>query len=276
MRLFLTAALLVIHTGTYAQKPRTIFTNEKDAVALFFPNTIGQALTGSENFTFSYNRDSPQHIGIVQGIRGDKSNLLVITENGDVYSYRLAYRKVLDTLNYFVAETERIGIEGPARISMKVDSLIKMNTPILPHLTEVDSLKYREEYFEKFSSYQLKRTSGLLKTRRKNGLVLRLKDLVYDRTEVYAVIEIGNRSGIDLDVDYLKVFKVHGNNRRKSSYQKLPLDILYRQNFPDKVKDGEIAYFVVVLTKFTLGDTEKLMLELKEFHGSRNIRLFYK
>ena len=105
MRLFLTAVFLVIHTGTYAQKPRTIFTNEKDAVALFFPNTISQALTGSENFTFSYNRDSPQHVGIVQGIRGDKSNLLVITENGDVYSYRLAYSKVLDTLNYFVAET---------------------------------------------------------------------------------------------------------------------------------------------------------------------------
>lgn len=276
MRLFLTAALLVIHTGTYAQKPRTIFTNEKDAVALFFPNTIGQALTGSENFTFSYNRDSPQHIGIVQGIRGDKSNLLVITENGDVYSYRLAYRKVLDTLNYFVAETERIGIEGPARTSMQVDSLIKMNTPILPHLTEVDSLKYREEYFEKISSYHLGQNTDLLKQRRKQGIILRLRDLIYDRTEVYALIEISNRSGIDFEVDYLKVFKANGNNRRKSSYQKLPLDILYRKNFPDKVKDGDNVSFVVVLPKFTLGDSEKLMLELKELHGSRNIRLFYR
>ena len=107
-------------------------------------------------------------------------------------------------------------------------------------------------------------------------MILRLRDLVYDRTEVYALIEISNRSGIDFEVDYLKVFKVNGNNRRKSSYQKLPLDILYRKNFPDKVKDGEIASFVVVLPKFTLGDSEKLMLELKELHGSRNIRLFYR
>ena len=193
-----------------------------------------------------------------------------------MYSYRLAYRKVLDTLNYFVAKTERIGSEAPARISMKVDSPVKMNAPILPHLREVDSLKYRKEYFEKFSSYRLKHNNGWLKKRRKNGLVLRLKNLVYDRTEVYAVIEIRNRSGIDLETDYLKVFKVHGNNRRISSYQKLPLDVLYRQNFPDKVKDGEITSFAIVLPKFTLGDSEKLMLELKELHGSRNIRLFYK
>lgn len=68
----------------YAQNLKTIFTNENDAVALFFPNAIGQALTGSENFTFSYNRDSPQHVGIVQGFNGNKSNLLVITENGDI------------------------------------------------------------------------------------------------------------------------------------------------------------------------------------------------
>ncbi|MGB6152277.1 MAG: DUF4138 domain-containing protein [Pricia sp.] len=276
MRLFLTVIFLAIHTGTYAQKLKTIFANGKDAVALFFPNTISQALTGSENFTFSFNKDSPQHVGIVQGVRGDQSNLLVIAENGDVYSYRLAYRKVLDTLNYFVAESERIGNEAPAHIFSRMDSLPKTDTPIYPNPRKVDLLQFRKEYFKKFSSYHLEQNTNVLKQRRKQGMILRLRDLIYDRTEVYALIEIKNRSGIDFETDYLKVFKVHGNNRRKSSYQKLSLDILYLQNFPDKVKDGEIASFVVVLPKFTLGDSEKLMLELKELHGSRNIRLFYK
>lgn len=275
MRLFLIPVILVFHTGLYAQKLKTIFTNEKEVVALFFPHTIDQGLTGSENFTFSYNRESPQHVGIVQGVSGKRSNLLVITENGDVYSYRLAYRKVLDTLNYFVAGTERIGAVAPAPIFSTMASLTKTGYPEKPDGNS-DSLRYREEYFKKFSSYHLRHNDKRLKKRRKNGLVLRLKDLVYDKTEVYALIEIGNRSGIDLETDYLKVFKVHGNDRRKSSYQKLPLDILYRQNFPDKVKNGESASFVVVLPKFTLGASEKLMLELKELHGSRNVRLFYK
>ena len=276
MRIFLIAILFVIHTGTYSQEPRTIFTNDKDAVALFFPHTIRQALTGSENFTFSYNRDSPQHVGIIQGVYGARSNLLVITENGDVYSYRLAYRKVLDTLNHFIGRNESIGSEAPARTSIGVGSMPKINVPTSPDPVKLDTLPYRQKYYEKFISHHIKYNSGWLKKRRVNGLVLRLKDLIYDRTEVYAVIEIKNRSGIDFETDYLKVFMVHGNNRRKSSFQKLPLAILYRENFPEMIKDGESASFVLVLPKFTFGDSEKLMLELKELHGSRNIRLFYK
>lgn len=276
MRLLLIAFFVVFHSGAYAQNLKTIFTNEKDAVALFFPQTISQALTGSENFTFSYNRENPQHVGIVQGVEADRSNLLVITENGEVYSYRLAYRRVLDTLNFFVTKTERIGNVVPSHIFPVMDSLPKSGSLIIPNHIKTDSFKYRKEYFRKFSSYHLKHNDNRLKKRRKQGLILRLKDLVYDRTEVYAIIEIRNRSGIDFEVDYLKIFKVNGNNRRKSSYQKLPLVRLYEENFPDKVKDEESASFVVVLPKFTLGDSEKLMLEFKELHGSRNIRLFYK
>ncbi len=188
----------------------------------------------------------------------------------------MAYRKVLDTLNYFVSETERIGSEAPARKFLMMNSLPKTDTPIYPNPRKVDLPQFRKEYFKKFSSYRLAQNTNLLKQRRKQGMILRLRDLIYDRTEVYALIEIKNRSGIDFETDYLKVFKVNGNNRRKSSYQKLSLDILYLQNFPDKFQDGKIASFVLVLPKFTLGDSEKLMLELKELHGSRNIRLFYK
>ncbi|KKL22183.1 hypothetical protein LCGC14_2437980, partial [marine sediment metagenome] len=195
MRLLLTIAFLIVSIGTYAQRPRTIFTNDRDAVALFFPNTIGQALTGSADFTFSYNGESPQHVGIVQGVRGDRSNLLVIVENGDVYSYRLAYKKILDTLNYFVSKTERIGSEAPEPIFPRMDSLPKIEAPIRPNPRKVDVPRSRKDHFQKFSSYQLEQNTEKLKQSRKQGMVLRLRDLVYDRTEVYALIEIKNRSG---------------------------------------------------------------------------------
>ncbi len=243
MRLILISIYLMIHICIQAQGPKTIFTNEKDAVALFFPNPISQALTGSENFTFSYNRDNPQHVGVVQGNRGDRSNLLVITENGDVYSYRLAYRKVLDTLNYFVSGMERIGNEVPVKLFSRKDSLPKTGSSINPDIRKTDSLENRKQYFEKFSLSRLKHNHNMSKKKRKHGMILRLKDLVYDRTEVYALIEISNRSGIDFEVDYLKVFKVHGNNRRKSSFQKIPLAIVHKENFPRMVKDREKIFF---------------------------------
>ncbi|MDT7828377.1 DUF4138 domain-containing protein [Pricia sp. S334] len=275
MKLFWSLIISMAHVGIYAQSLKTIFTNERDAVALFFPGTISQALTGSENYTFSYNRDSPQHVGIVQGVRGKNSNLLVITETGDIYSYRLAYRKVLDTLSYFVKDVDRIGNEFPPRVHARVDSVSK-TVGSESYDSGGDSLRYRMKYFENFSFFQLEQNNGSLKRKRKKGVVLRLRDLIYDRNEVYALIEIRNRSGVDFEVDYLKNFKVHGNKRRKSSYQKIPLNMLYTKNFPKMVKDRQNVSFVVVLPKFTLGDSEKLMLELKERNGGRNMRLFYR
>ena len=275
MRLFLIIIFLISRIYLCAQEPKIIFANENDAVALFFPNTINQALTGSENFTFSYNRDSPQHIGVVQGVRGLKSNLLVMVENGDVYSYRLVYRKALDTLNYFIKAKERIGNEAPLRQLSQMKAPPKIMSDVNYNIGKIDSMQNRREYFKKLSVFHLSHNDNLLKKRRKQGLVIVLKDLIYNRTEVYALFEIRNRSGIDFGVDYLKIFKINGNVQRKSSYQKLPLYQLYEENFPKMVRDGKCASFAVVLPKFTLGDSEKLMIELKELRGSRNVLLYY-
>ena len=107
-------------------------------------------------------------------------------------------------------------------------------------------------------------------------MVLHLKDLVYHRSEVYVLIEIKNRSKIDLEVDYLKIFKVNGNNRKKASYQKISLTILYRHNFPGMVKSRESSSLIIAVPKFTLGHSEKLLFELKEGKGGRTMELRYK
>jgi hypothetical protein len=100
--------------------------------------------------------------------------------------------------------------------------------------------------------------------------------LVYDRSEVYAIIEIENRSEIDFEVDYLKIFEVNGNKKRKSSYQKLEMLPLFKYGFPKMVRYMESKRFVFVLPKFTLGDSEKLLLELNELHGGRILELMSK
>lgn len=258
---------------TNAQKAQTLYTNDNQVVGLFFPSSIRQAVVGSEDFTFSYNRDNPQHMGLLQGILGSKSNLLVITENGDIFSYLLAYRKKLDTLNYFVQTKERIGAERPsAEIIPKVyihklpANSPKTNSSKVP-------VDYRMEYFKKFSEYHLKNNRNRLKRNRKDGLIIRLNDLIYDRTEVYAIMEIKNKSGIDFETDYLRIFKVNGNNRKKASYQKLILEPLLAYEFPAIIKDGKKASFIIILPKFTLGESEKLLFELKEQNGSRILNL---
>lgn len=69
-------------------------------------------------------------------------------------------------------------------------------------------------------------------TRRKKGIRLRLEKMVYHASEVYLVIELKNKSGIDLEIDYLNVYIANGNKRRKASYQKLAKKVIYKHQMP--------------------------------------------
>lgn len=257
-----------------AQDLNTIGANERQVVALFFPDEIRQAVVGSSDFTFSYNKENPQHVGLLQGVKGTESNLLVITASDEVFCYVLKYSRTLDTLTYFIPRKERIGLKKPFIISpIKNDVTIKIDSPSTKS-SQTDS-QNRLAYYKKFSKFHLRHNGNSLQRKRKKGMVLRLKDVIYDRTEVYVLIEIKNKSGIDFEMDYLKLFKVNGNKRKKSSYQKIEMKTIYEHNLPKIIRKGESRDFVLTVPKFTFGDTEKLLLELKEYRGNRILQLIH-
>jgi hypothetical protein len=102
----------------FAQKTLdTIYANDKKNVALFFPNSIRQGVTGAEHFVFTYNREKEQYFGLLQATPGEESNLITVTNNGQVYSYILKYAEKLPKLNYFISQDESIGIERPVVMS---------------------------------------------------------------------------------------------------------------------------------------------------------------
>lgn len=129
------------------------------------------------------------------------------------------------------------------------------------------------DYFKKFSIHLLKSNSGSIATKRKKDIKLQLQNMVYDGSEVYFVLEVNNKSKIDFEVDYLNIYRVNGNKKRKASYQKLFVQPEYKHEMPNTIKIGKSNRFVYVLPKFVLGDNEKLMMELNEEKGSRKIVL---
>src|SRR5699024_1949980 len=94
----------------------TIFANDQKNVALFFPAPIRQGITGSENFVFTYNRESEQYFGLIQAKPGKESNLLVVSTTGSVFSYIVKYKEHLNQLNYFISKSDSIGSEKPVNI----------------------------------------------------------------------------------------------------------------------------------------------------------------
>lgn len=262
MKTNITLLLLICSMSIVAQQPLdTIYANDKKNVALFFPNPIRQGITGASHFVFTYNREKEQYFGLLQAKPGTESNLLTVTSDGSVYSYILKYSEKLPELNYFINENEKIGSELPKKVK---------NQPITRPLNDYAN---RITHFQKFSEYLLKSSFERIETKRKKGIKVQLQKMAYDASEVYLVIEVKNKSGIDLEIDYLNVYRTNGNKKRKASYQRLQQDVIYKHKMPYSITDGESQCFVYVIPKFVLGDNEKLMLELKELKGSRKVVL---
>lgn len=96
---------------------------------------------------------------------------------------------------------------------------------------------------------------------------------IYFGNEVYIVLEINNASQIDFEINNLTLSKVNGNNRRRASYQELPLAPIYKFNMPEVVRKGQLVQIVLVYPKFTLGKGERLRVRLDELNGGRDVLL---
>ena len=160
MKTYIIILITLFTNYIVAQKPLdTIYANDNKNVALFFSNPIRQGITGKDNFVFTYNREKQQYFGLLQAAPGTESNLLAITNNGQIYSYILKYKEQLTKLNYFIPEAKSIGNENPLGLKLKQ----------IPISKPTKQSENRVKYFQRFSDYLLKRTPIPMATKRKKA-----------------------------------------------------------------------------------------------------------
>ena len=240
----------------------TIYANDTKNVALFFPEPIRQGITGSDNFVFTYNREKEQYFGLLQAKPGKESNLLVINRNGSIFSYIVRYKSQLSKLNYFIPLSNSIGNERP----IAKDSVLGKSSVEL-----VDNSTY---YYQKFCSYLLERKQRIGRIKKRNeGIILNVENIVFDKDELYFVIEIENNSTLDYDLNFLNLSIETRQKGKRKSLQRLYKEPIYKHNLPSKIKENEMARFVYVLPKFSLSDDRRAILELNEKDGERNIEM---
>jgi len=240
----------------------TIYANDTKNVALFFPEPIRQGITGSDNFVFTYNREKGQYFGLLQAKPGKESNLLVVNRNGSIFSYIVRYKKQLSKLNYFIPLSNSIGNEKP----IVIDSIQAE--------TSEKSIDNRTYYYHKFCSYLLNRNQRIGRIKKRNeGIVLSVKNIVFDKEELYFVIQIENNSTLDYDLNFLNLSIETRQKGKKKSLQSLYQEPIYKHNLPSKIAEGKMIQFVYVLPKFSLSNDRRTILELNEKDGERNIEL---
>ena len=263
--LFLSLSIFYVVNPSLAQERKiidTIFANDQKNVALFFPEPIRQGITGSDNFVFTYNRESEQYFGLLQAHPGKESNLLVVSTNGSVFSYIVKYKEQLNQLNYFVSATTRIGTEKP------------LGNEELENREEKVEKNNKVFYYNKFSSYLVERKQkiGRLK-KRKQDIVLSVENIVFDKEELYFVIQIANESSLDYDLNFLNFGIETRQKGKKKSSQTIYKEPVLKHKMPTRIEKNEAEKLVYVFPRFSLGDDHRVILELNEKNGGRNIKL---
>ena len=240
----------------------TIYANDTKIVALFFPEPIRQGITSSDNFVFTYNREKEQYFGLLQAKPGKESNLLVVNRNGTIFSYIVRYKKQLSKLNYFIPLSNSVGNEKP------------MVTDSIQVVTSEKNIDNRTYYYQKFCSYLLNRNQriGRIK-KRTQGIVLNVENVVFDKEELYFVVQIENNSTLDYDLNFLNLSIETRQKGKKKSLQSLYQEPIYKHHLPSKIAEGKMARFVYVMPKFSLSNDRRAILELNENDGERNIKL---
>ncbi len=259
------SVFILVSTFTKAQNILaldTIYANDQKNVALFFPEPIRQGITGSENFVFTYNRENEQYLGLLQAKPGKESNLLVVNMDGSVFSYIIKYKERLSKLNYFIPMSSSIGNERPI-----VNDSIKVAD------SEASNAN-RHQFYKRFCSYLLYRKQRIGRLKKiKEGIDLSVVNIVFDKDELYFVIQIKNNSSLDYDLNFLNLSIETRQKGKKKSLQKLYQEPLYQYNVPSRIAKNETVRLVYVLPKFSLSNERRAVLELNEKGGERNIEL---
>jgi hypothetical protein len=176
----------------------------------------------------------------------------------------------LKKLNYFIPGSKSIGNEIP-HISGKTSEPIQNPSGISE--TE-NGLSGTETYYQNFSSHLLKSKPRIGRIKKRNeGINLKLENIVFDREELYFVIEIKNASPIDYELNFLNLSVETRKNGKKKSIQKLVLEPVFKYNLPGIIPVGKIARFVYVLPKFSIAADKVVMIDLKELNGERDLKL---
>ena len=257
--------LLSMLPGLLIAQSKMIYCNDFQNTVVISPEPIVQAVTGSDHFVFTYDKTKPDILGLLQGSPGHQSNLILRTSGGNIYIYTLKYSDSLSDYSFQIKREDRI------RLS---DSIVTDSKPFSKKIIEVRDRK--ETYYQKLSAYFASKTKKRLAVKRKAEMNVEVLAMHHHRDEVYITYRIKNRSNIAFEIGDLALFKVQGKKARRSSFQKIRLESIYKYSVPEVILIGESRKFTMVYPKFSLGEHQRLKLELNETRGSRFIELIFK
>ncbi|UOB16698.1 DUF4138 domain-containing protein [Abyssalbus ytuae] len=284
-----------------AQKQKTINVGSDESVSLFFPSAIVQARNTSDYFNFNYQQEEEGNLGMLTGNKGPDSNLVVFTEDGEIYNFLLHFKEKLDTLSYDINKKSsirngdspqpkypfyKISDEKNIRSSVNIPDSIsregvniksKKNNSSYSSKHRISKL-YEESpqmYYKKFCTYLISRKQKVFRVLvKKEGLKIKLTNVKRNKDEMYFVFTVENLSDQDYPLEamrfYISTRDVESGNLLAEDKEK---ECLYSYSEPGIIQGNSRNNIVYVLRKFSVKNDESLLVRFY-LNKEENLELY--
>lgn len=275
-----------------AQERKTIYYNDNENVVIIFPDAITNAIPGNNKVSFGFDRANADNFGLLRGRSTNKTNLLVFTNSGKFYNFNVEYKKTLEEQdkNHFVTEQQATGTtkkkseiveqENNSSTNEK-EKIVKVFTKetVAYNTKKKDesSILYntdRNEHYKKFCSNEYGKKSYYKRYYTRYGKIkMKLLRIVYNRNELYFVLEIENNSGVDYEMNLLNFSKIASKPNKDAAFQSINLEPLFIYNDFETIKANDKKRAIYVFKKFGVNNNKILNIETNELKGERNLAL---
>lgn len=246
-----------------AQQPLRIELTFNKTVHLVFPEEVSYVDVGSNDVLVDQKKDMVKLAVKNEGF--SETNLTVVTADNVWYTFLLDYEKDIKELTYFIKASQGKRVEGGfAKNGENMDPVVS-SQKMAPMPKDSDYLSHCRQVVSRTPSYW---DVGAVNKK----IFLAVNNIFIHNDKLYFVVSVGNASNINYDIDFLKMSVVDKRKLKKSSIQEDIKEPLFVYNGIEVLPGNTKTHFMVfVFDKFTIPDDRKLVFELYEKKGGRNI-----
>ncbi len=239
---------------------RSIDITYNKTTSVVFPAVIKSVDRGSRDI-LAQKAKGVENILQLKAARHDfpQTNLTVITSDGTIHEFTVSYSKEPDqhvlTLQNTPLSTWRG--EGVEAVIFQTD------------MTETQMENCASQIVNSKRSIRLVNESS-------NKIGLSLRGIYIKDNVIFYHFRIRNQSNINYDVDFLRFYIRDKQKVKRTASQEVDIKPLYVFGDADKIKGQTDQDVVYALEKFTIPYAKRLVIEMFENNGGRNLNLSIK
>lgn len=259
--LFLIGISVALYTleavGQSLDDPKELEITYNKTTSVVFPALIKSVDRGSRDILAQKAKGVDNVLQLKAARHGfPQTNLTVITSDGGIHQFNVGYVKELSSLVVNI-DVDQDETTGTPNLIFQTDMT---ETEMENHASKIVNTK-RSIRFVSESKYKV-------------GLSLRgiyIKDNV-----IFYHFRINNQSNINYDVDFLRFYIEDRQKVKRTASQEVDIKPIYVFGDADKIKGRTTEDVVYALEKFTIPDAKRLVIEMFEKNGGRNLNLSIK